>query len=422
MKTMTMTNESASAPAAPWTRLAWANLAAQAAEQLCLAAVPIVAVVLLHAGPGAVGALSAAQTLPFLLLALPLGLLADRVSRRRLMLVAEGVRAASLLALWAVVAADAASLAALALLGFVGAIGTVGFSVAAPALLPALVPREQLALANGRIELARSLAFSGGPALAGALVAWAGAAPAFAVAAGLSVAALLLLVRLHEPPRTPPPRRHPLAELRQGAAFVWRHALLRPILLTAVVWNIAWFVLQAGLVPFAVRDLGLSAAGVGLLLALCGVGMVAGALATPRLLPRLRYGQAVMLGPLVSVLAALLLALCSRWPSPALAALALFLFGAGPIVWTISSTTLRQQVTESALLGRVGAIFLTVNAGARPVGALLGALLGAWVGEQHGAAACLWLAALGFAVQAVLICASPVRRLLVLPPPPALSA
>ena len=88
--------------------------------------------------------------------------------------------------------------------------------------------------------------------------------------------------------------------------------------------------------------------------------------------------------------------------------------GAGPIVWTISSTTLRQTVTPGAMLGRVSAIFLTVNAGARP----LGAALGAAVGAQWGAPACLALALAGFVVQALVIVGSAVRRLQALPAAP----
>ena len=80
----------------------------------------------------------------------------------------------------------------------------------------------------------------------------------------LSAAAVALLLRLHEPPRTPAAPRHPLLELRDGAQLVWQHALLRPILLTAVAWNIAWFVLQAAYVPYAMRALGLIAARRGL--------------------------------------------------------------------------------------------------------------------------------------------------------------
>ena len=305
------------------------------------------------------------------------------------------------------------SLGLLALLGFIGAVGTVGYSVAAPALLPALVPSEALARANGRLELARSAAFAAGPALAGALVAWAGASAAFVLATLLSASAVALLWRLHEPPRTPAAPRHPLLELRDGASLVWQHPLLRPILLTAVAWNIAWFVLQAAYVPYAMRALGLDAAGVGLTLASYGAGMVAGALLAPRLVAAMSFGHAIVFGPLVSVAAMATMVATLRWPQGTLAAASFFLFGFGPIVWTITSTTLRQTVTPGAMLGRVSAMFLTVNMGARPLGAALGGLVGARWGE----AACLWLALAGFVIQAALIAGSPVRALMQLPTP-----
>ena len=126
----------------PFVYLAWSNLAAQSAEQLSLAAVPLVAVLALGAGPGEIGFLAAVQTLPFLLVSMPMGLLADRMSRRRLMVAAEGLRALSLVVLLGMVLASRLDIAWLAVLGFLGAVGTVGFSVAAPALVPALVPRE----------------------------------------------------------------------------------------------------------------------------------------------------------------------------------------------------------------------------------------------------------------------------------------
>ena len=395
----------------PFVRLAWANLAAQSAEQLSLAAVPIVAVLALGAGAGEIGALGVAQTLPFLLLSIPFGLLADRTSRRRIIVLAEGLRALTLVGLFLAVATGQLSLGLLAVLGFLGAVGTVGFSVAAPALVPALVPRAALARANGRLELARSIAYAGGPALAGALVAWAGGTATFTLAAMLSAAAVACLWGLAEPPRPQQPPRHPLRELKDGAAMVWGHALLRPIILTAVAWNISWFVLQAAYVPYAMRALGLSAGAVGLTLAGYGAGMVVGALLAGRIVRAMPFGRAIQLGPAVSVLAAATMVATLWVPSGWLAGLSFFFFGVGPIVWTITSTTLRQTVTPGAMLGRVGAIFLTVNAGARPVGAALGGVVGANWGE----AACLVLALAGFGVQAWVILASPMRQLRGLP-------
>ncbi|MBX3654264.1 MAG: MFS transporter [Ramlibacter sp.] len=395
----------------PFARLAWSNLAAQSAEQLSLAAVPIVAVLALGAGAGEIGTLGVAQTLPFLLLSIPFGLLADRTSRRRLIVLAEGLRALTLVALLLAVATGHLSLGLLAALGFLGAVGTVGFSVAAPALVPALVPREALARANGRLELARSMAYAGGPALAGALVSWAGGTATFTLAAMLSAAAVACVWGVAEPARPEQPPRHPLRDLKDGAAMVWGHALLRPIILTAVAWNISWFVLQAAYVPYAMRALGLSAGAVGVTLAGYGSGMVVGALLAGRIVRAMPFGRAIQLGPAVSVLAAATMVATLLVPSGWLAGLSFFFFGVGPIVWTITSTTLRQTVTPNAMLGRVGAIFLTVNAGARPVGAALGGLVGAHWGE----AACLVLALLGFGVQAWVIFASPMRELRGLP-------
>src|SRR5882672_6100805 len=161
-------------------RLAWSNLAAQSAEQIALAAAPIVAVLLLGVGEGQTGLLQTALTLPFILFAIPAGLLADRISRRWLMAGAEALRAAALAGILIAIWLGWMTLSLLALLGFVAVCGTVAYSVAAPALVPSLVSPQLLPAANARIELARTVAFASGPALGGVLVGWVGAAPAFA--------------------------------------------------------------------------------------------------------------------------------------------------------------------------------------------------------------------------------------------------
>src|SRR5437879_13391613 len=106
-------------------RLAWSNLAAQSAEQVALAAAPIVAVLLLGAGEGQTGLLQTALTLPFVLFAIPAGLLADRLSRRWLMAGSEALRALAMLAVLALILFDLINLTLLALLGFVAVCGTV---------------------------------------------------------------------------------------------------------------------------------------------------------------------------------------------------------------------------------------------------------------------------------------------------------
>jgi predicted MFS family arabinose efflux permease len=387
-------------------RLAWSNLAAQSAEQIGLAAAPIFAVLALGAGAGEAGVLQTAQTLPFLLVAIPAGVLADRLSRSRLMVATEALRTVSILIIVALAALNLLNLPLLAFLGFLGACGTVTYSVTTPALIPGLVRAEDLPRANAKIELARTAAFAAGPALGGALVGWTGATAAFAWACGLSLCAVLLLSGAREPQRAIAPRRHLLHEIREGASFVFSHALLRPVFLTQFIFNVAFFILYSAYVPFALNWLHLSASGVGITLGIYGVGMVIGALCATHIMRNLPFGVVVAIGPVAGFIGSLVMALTIWTPCIPLAGLGFFLLGVGPILWVISTTTLRQTVTPPALLGRVSAINV-VAYGARPIGAAIGAI----VGGIYNAQACLIVAALAFAVQAAIILLSRVPRL-----------
>jgi predicted MFS family arabinose efflux permease len=389
----------------PYSRLAWANLAAQSAEQIGLAAAPIIAVLALGAGAGQTGLLQTVQTLPFLLLSIPAGVLADRVSRRGLMACAEAVRALSLVAILVLIGLGALTLPLLALLGFLGACGTIAFLVAAPALVPGLVAPDQLARANGRIELARTVAFTAGPALAGVLVGRTGGGPAFGVAAALSVCAVCLLAGLSEPARASRPVRHPLDDIREGARFVLGHPVLLPVLLTQLVFNTAWFVLQAVFVPYAVHRLGLSAPQVGATLATYGFGLLLGALVAPRAMRLLPLRTIIVIGPISGLVASVVMVSTTVLPSVLLAGFSFLLLGFGPLLWIVSTTTLRQRITPAELLGRVTA-FSVLASGTRSIGAAIGAV----VGGLAGAEACLVVAAAGFLVQALII-ASAVPRL-----------
>jgi MFS family permease len=130
--------------------------------------------------------------------------------------------------------------------------------------------------------------------------------------------------------------------------------------------------------------------------------MVAGALSATRVMRRLPFGTVIGLGPVTGFVAAGVMALTAFIPSPVLAGVSFFLLGAGPILWVISTTTLRQSVTPPRLLGRVSAINI-MSYGARPLGSALGAI----VGGIYGAETCLYLAAAIFAAQALVILMSP---------------
>jgi predicted MFS family arabinose efflux permease len=134
--------------------------------------------------------------------------------------------------------------------------------------------------------------------------------------------------------------------------------------------------------------------------------MVVGALMAGRVMRVLRFGTVIAIGPVAGLAAAMVMLLTVWIPSAALAGISFFMIGVGPILWVISTTTLRQTVTPPELLGRASAINSAAY-GARPVGAAIGALVGGCCGAEAG----LVVAALGFLAQALVILASPVPAL-----------
>jgi predicted MFS family arabinose efflux permease len=182
--------------------------------------------------------------------------------------------------------------------------------------------------------------------------------------------------------------------------------LLAPIFATQFVFNIGFFTLQSVYVPYAVHQLGLSGPVVGITLACYGFGMVGGALLAPRVGRTVPFGVMVAIGPLAGLVACAMMAATVALPDAALAGAAFALMGAGPILWVISTTTLRQAVTPPSLLGRVSAIN-SIAYGARPLGAALGGV----IGTLYGAEVSLLMAVALFALQAAIILASPVVQL-----------
>jgi MFS family permease len=401
----------------PLNRLSFANLAANGAEQLAMAAIPLMAALTLGATAESMGALSAVQTLPFLLFSLVAGIWADRMPRHLLMAGSEAGRALLLVLVPLLAFAGWLDLVSLALLGFALSACTVMFNVAAQAYLPAIVAREGLAAANAKIEFTRAAAVFLGPGIAGAIAGWTSPAWALAVSAITSIVAVLLLLtpgmRRDLPPNAErPPIRRALAE---GLAVVWRHPLLRAIAACAMAWNFSWFVLMAVFVLFAVNTLGLTPAKVGIALGAQGLGMLLAALAAPMIHARLRLGIMIILGPATSLFAAFAIGAATMLRGELAFAMLLagfFLFGFGPMLWTIGQTSLRQAIVPLRLIGRVSAIQQVATLGMRP----LGALVGGAVGEHFGLEAAIWLAVIGYGVQLAVILLSQMPALTALPP------
>lgn len=286
------------------------------------------------------------------------------------------MRSLALIATVLLLGAGVLDLPLLGALGFIGAVGTVCFTVTAPAIIPSIVTRDELGNANRWIELGRSAAFVAGPALGGALVSWTGASVAFVAATSLSLLAIGLLVRLPaSTPHRPREGGNLFHDLVEGGRFVFSNRWLRPVFVTALLFNIGWFALQGVFVAYGVSELGMSGSQVGMTLAAYGVGMIAGATVNPWLAARLPFGLMVVAGPVCGTVAAILMFSTVWLGSGMVVAVSYLLFGFGPIMWTISTTTLRQAVTPDWLLGRVSALITTATHGARPVGAALGAFL-----------------------------------------------
>jgi Transmembrane secretion effector len=356
-------------------RLFWTGDTVSAAGgALSTVAVPLLALRTLHATDTQVGALRAAQTLPFLLLAVPIGLLADRISRRRLLLAADALR----FPLVGVIALAGAALGIHLVIGlvFVAGVGAVAYEVGYLSVLPALVegPAE-LPAANRAVETAHATAGLVGPAAGGALVSAltpAGVVALDAVSFGFGavLTALNRWERAGSAPETVAagaPRRS-RASLIAGWKWLWRDRLVRPMTLYLAVNNLAAQAFSTVLLVFLVGELHGSATAVGLALAASGAGFLAGAAVSPAAARRLGTGVVIVGASLLGAVGIAVVAAGSYLSVLAGSVLA----GAGPGLLNLQSIALRQAATPGALLGRVNAAVKTVSYGSGTLGARLG--------------------------------------------------
>lgn len=350
------------------------------ADGVVKAALPLIAVGWTNS-PLLVSGVLAATTLPWLVIALPAGLLVDRVDRRFAMIVAQVLRALVLVIAALAVASGAEAVWLLYVAGFaLGAAETV-HDTAAQSVLPSLVDRVQLERANGRLSAAEVTTNTfAGPPLGGLLVGTAVVLGLLAPA-GLWVLAALLLLLLRRPAAAPvPDRGRWRRELLDGARFVRQHSVLGPMAAMIGVVNLATSAFLATLVVFVVGPgsvLGATEAHYGLLLAAAGVGSVVGALTTARIASTIGRTW---------TLAATLVAMGIFVGSPNVVdsllplGVAAVLGGAAVSAWNVVTVAFRQRITPDHLLGRVNAVYRLLAWGAVPVGALLGGALAELVG------------------------------------------
>jgi MFS family permease len=381
-------------------------------SEVTVLALPLTAVAVLHASAGQVALLAAAGTAPYLLLGLPAGAWVDRWPRRSLMVGCDVARAVLLASVPAAYALGGLTLGHLLAVTFAaGALG-VFFDVAALSVLPALVPRADLPAANGSLEAARAVAQTGGPAAGGVLVdAVTGPGAVLVDAVSFLVSAVLLrgLPPLPAPPRSAD-RPGVARQVTEGLAFCLRHPVIRALAAGGAWINFWTHALLAVVVTHAVRDLGLSAAAIGVVLAVSNVGYLLGSVLAPRLNARIGLGPAIVVAVVLhGGLVAAALAPASG-PLPWLIA-GFGVQAVGAAVWNVDAVSLRQAATPDALLARMNATNRFLLWGAMP----LGAAAGGGLATAAGLPTAVLVAAVAVPLCALPLLRSAVRRVRVLP-------
>lgn len=384
------------------------SLAGSAVTSLAL---PLTAILLLRASPFQLGLLLALNSGAAAAFGLFAGAWSDRARRRPLMIVADVGRALLMGAIPLAALLGVLRIEELYLITVcVGALNSL-FAAAYQGFLPMLVRREQLVPANSRFEGSRVLAQVLGPGISGALIQLF-TAPFAIVVDALSFLASGLCVWLI---RDPQPREragmrqaHLWREIGEGLRFVWTQPLIRPLLVTAVIFNLAAPILNAQVTLFATRELGISPLLLGLGFVVAGACGVLASIITGAVSARLGVGRTMTVATGLIFAGWLLVPFVH---GATLVAMTLFAFGAsvgtmGDVLFNINSASLRQAVVPDRLQGRVSASMRVLILGVQPLGALVGGALG----EQIGLRPTLVIAALGFGAGFLSMLISPARH------------
>lgn len=390
----------------------WAgNSVSQFGDRITELALPLIAVGALNASANQVAWLTALIWTPNLL-AILLGAWVDQQPRkRRLMILADLLRAAVLLSLPAAYALGAVTLAHLYAVAVLAGAAGVLFNTSYPPFFVRLVPRASYVDANSKLSTSRSASYVVGPAIGGALVQALTAPVAIVVDALTFLASAVLIGRIpdDEPPPATRDEDAPSLARRagEGLAFVVRHPVLRASLGCAATVNFFTFVAGSGLlVLFASRSLGLSAGTIGLALGVGATGALLGAVCAPAISRRLGVGRSIVAGAVLFPAPIAIAAAADGpvWLRAGALAGAEFLSGFGVMLFDINLNSLQASVIPDGMRSRVAGAYSTINYGIRPVGAVAGGLLATLVGLRPT----LLVAAVGGALSVLWLLPSPI--------------
>ncbi|HEU5469675.1 MAG TPA: MFS transporter [Actinophytocola sp.] len=381
-------------------------------------AVLLTAVVELGASAFEVGLLNVARFVPFIVLSLLVGVWFDR--RRRWPVLVAGNLARALVVGVVPVAAllGVLSVPLLLAVAFLVGVLTVVFDVGSTSYLPGLVDRGRLTEANSRLQTSFSLAAIAGPGLAGLLIGVLTAPNTLVICAAVFAGATVPLALItHREPSPPAGGQDGLARsIHEGLRAVFGDRTLKNLATQSATYNFFQNIVITVFSVYALRELALSPAQLGFVLAAGSVGTLIGALAAARVAARLGVGSALRVATLIGCVAPILLLVPHGSGPAALVALAaaLAVHGANLAVFNITALTLRQCITPDRLLGRMNASYRLLLYGTVPFGAFLGGVLAELVGLRGA----LIIGVAGLAVPIAWIPFSPAYTIRTMPDKP----
>lgn len=377
-------------------------------DQVSTIALPLTAVLALHATPGQMGALTTAYLLPNLLLSLHAGVWIDRSGRRRLvMLVTDVVRCLLTATIPIAYAFGDLTWDQLYVVAFLLGCASVFFYVAYGGFFQTIVERKDYVEANTLINGSRGFSFLAGNSLGGALVQLLRGPYALAVDAGSYLWSALFLGRIDaaDPPGAP---REPGA-VKTGLGWIRRNPIVRAELLGVATLNLFNFVFGTLFLLYATRSLHVAPATIGVVLGVAAGGTLVSSAYTGRIARRIGVGPAFLIGCFLFP-APLLLVPAARGPHWLVI---VFLFtaellsGVGLMLLDILAGTINAAIVPPQLRSRVAGGFQVVNYGVRPLGTTLGGILGSTVGVHPT----IWIGAGGALLGLVFLLPSPIRHL-----------
>jgi MFS family permease len=376
-------------------------------------ALPLVAILVVHASTFEVGALTACETVAFLLVGLPAGAWVDRMRFRSVLIVNDLVRALAIGSVPLAWALDGLTMAQLFVVAVVTGVSTVFFDVAYQSYLPELIERRLLVDGNAKLQASESVAQVAGPSVGGLLI-QALTAPYAVVVDAVSFlwsAAWVASIATAEPKRERKPNRHLGREIGEGLRFVVGNRMLRSIAMATGSSNLFSAIGFAVLYVLLARDLHLSAGVIGLISSTSAAGGLLGAVLAGRAADRFGQGPTIWLSLIAAAPFSFVAPFVHRDWSLALLALAQLAWWACAVVYNITQVSFRQGLCPPELLGRMNATIRFLVWGTMPIGGLLGGVLGSAVGVRHT----LLVAAVGGAFAFVPTLLSPLRRMRELP-------